>query len=169
MPMIAAGDYIQLFGAYGVGASGRVLGNTATDTTNLQNASFGLGNAAWGLYDAVVVNNSLELSKSYSFGAEFKHYFAPTVAAYVGGTFGAINYGQGRNNASTSGQDPHNANLWGTAIGLIWSPVSGLEINPEVAYRKANVTSDTGLINGNKTGVKSDDQYIGRLRIARSF
>ena len=109
------------------------------------------------------------LSKSYSFGGEFKHYFAPTVAAYVGGSFGAVDYGSGKKSASTSGLAPHNANMWGTAIGVIWSPVSGLEINPEVAYRKSNITSDTGITNGNKTGVKSDDQWIGRLRVARSF
>ena len=71
--------------------------------------------------------------------------------------------------ASTSNLAAHNANMCGAALGLMWSPVAGLEINPEVAYRKANITSDAGVTNGNKTGVKSDDQYIGRLRVARSF
>ena len=169
MPMIAAGDYISVFGAYGLGAAGRTIGGAATDTSGLQNAAMGMGNAVWSLYDSVVVNGELNLSKSYSFGGEFKHYFAPSVAAYVGGTFGAINYGAGKNYASTSAMDPHNANMWGTAIGLIWTPVAGFEVNPEVAYRKANISSATGVNNGNKTGVKSDDQYIGRLRVARSF
>ena len=178
LPMIAAGDYIYGYAAYAEGALGRTLGNTATDTANSAaagagtggNASFGLGNATWGGYD--ITNNADMhgvLSKSYSFGGEFKHYFAPTVAAYVGGSFGAVDYGSGKKSASTSGLAPHNANMWGTAIGVIWSPVSGLEINPEVAYRKSNITSDTGITNGNKTGVKSDDQWIGRLRVARSF
>ena len=179
LPMIAAGDYINAYGAYGVGAMGRVLGNTATDTANSTtgaagaggNASFGMGNATWGGYDAVAntTTGAVTLSKAMSFGGEFKHYFAPTVAAYVGGSFGSVNYGAGKRSASVSGMDPHNANMWGAALGLVWSPVAGLEINPEVAYRKANITSDNGITNGNKTGVKSDDQYIGRLRVARSF
>jgi len=169
LPMLAAGDYLNIHGAYAEGALGRTMGNTATDTSSLQNASFGLGNAAWGGYDAVVVNGHLKLSTSYSYGAEFKHFFTPTVAGYVGGSFGAVRYGSGKNAASTSGQDPHDADMWGVALGAIWSPVSGLEINPEVAYRKANISSDTGVTNGYKTGVKSDDQFIGRLRVARSF
>jgi hypothetical protein len=179
LPMIAAGDYVYGYAAYALGALGRTLGNTATDTANSAaaaagaggNASFGMGNATWGGYDAIVntTSGAVTLSKSYSFGGEFKHYFAPTVAAYVGGSFGAVNYGSAKMGASTSGLAAHNANMWGAALGLIWSPVAGLEINPEVAYRKANITSDAGVTNGNKTGVKSDDQYIGRLRVARSF
>jgi len=174
LPMIAAGDYIYAYGAYGVGAMGRTLGNTATDTANSTttggNASFGLGNATWGGYDAVVdANGALKLSTSYSFGGELRHFFAPTVSAYVGGSYGAVDYGSTQMRASESGAAPHNANMWGVALGVIWSPIAGLEINPEVAYRKSSITSDTGIINGNKTGVKSDDQYIGRLRVARSF
>jgi fermentation-respiration switch protein FrsA (DUF1100 family) len=179
LPMIAAGDYISGYAAYGVGAMGRVLGNTATDTANSAiagagaggNASFGLGNAGWGGYDVVMnyVNGVYNLSKSMSFGGEFRHFFAPTVSAYIGGSFGSVNYGVGKQSASTSPLAPHNANMWGTALGVVWSPVSGLEINPEVAYRKSNITSDTGVTNGNKVGVKSDDQWIGRLRVARSF
>ena len=178
LPMIAAGDYVYAYGAYAVGAMGRTLGNTATDTANSGvasgtaaggNASFGLGNATWGGYDAVVdANGALKLSTSYSFGGQFTHYFAPTVQAYVGGSFGAVRYGSTKMSANVSGVAPHDANMWGVALGVIWSPISGLEINPEVAYRKANITSDTGITNGWKTGVKSDDQYIGRLRVARS-
>ena len=179
LPMIAAGDYIMGYASWATGALGRTIGNTATDTANSAiaaagaggNASFGMSNATWGGYDAVfnTTTGSMTLSKSYSFGGEFKHYFAPTVAAYVGGSFGAVDYGAGKQSASTSGLAAHNANMWGVAVGAIWSPVSGFEINPEVAYRKANITSNTGVTNGNKTGVKSDDQYIGRLRVARSF
>jgi hypothetical protein len=179
LPMIAAGDYIYGYATYALGAMGRTLGNTATDTANSAvaaldkggNASFGMGNATWGGYDAVLntTTGAVTLSKSYSFGGQFTHYFAPTVSAYVGGSFGAVNYGAGKQSASVSGLAAHNANMWGAALGLIWSPVAGLEINPEVAYRKANITSDNGITNGNKTGVKSDDQYIGRLRVARSF
>ena len=178
LPMIAAGDYISVYGAYGVGAMGRTLGNTATDTGNSVpggagtggNASFGMGNATWAGYDATTGENGNPiLSKSYSVGGEFKHFFTPTVAAYVGGTFGAVNYGGGNIRTWTSNLVPHNANMWGTALGVIWTPVAGLEINPEVAYRQSNIKSEFGVSNGNKQGVKSDDQWIGRLRVARTF
>ena len=181
LPMIPAGDYVNIYAAYAIGASGRTIGSVATDTANSitpsatasgGNASFGMCNAAWGGYDAVgdLASNTVKLSTSYSFGGEFKHYFTPTVAAYVGGTYGAIRYGFGHRMSSVVfAAAPHDADMWGVALGAIWSPVSGLEINPELAYRKADIKADNGVINGTKYGVKSDDQYIGRIRVARSF
>ena len=77
LPMIAAGDNIQLFGAYGVGAAGRTIGNTATDTT-YDNYSYGVGRVNGGLYDGVQTATTLTLTKSYSYGAQFQHFFAPT-------------------------------------------------------------------------------------------
>ena len=179
LPMIAAGDYITAFAAYANGNSARTIGNTATDTANSAasaagkggNNSFGLGDARWAAYDVTgnVSTGEAKLSTSYSFGGEFKHYFTPSVAAYIGGNYGAIKYGSGKQSSSISEFAPHDANMWGVALGAIWSPVAGLEINPEVAYRKSNITASNGVVDGNKQGIKNDDQYIGRLRVARSF
>jgi len=179
LPMIAAGDYATVYGAYANGALGRTIGNVATDTANSAlsavgvggNNSFGLGDARWAGYDATVNTTTglVKLSTSFSLGGEFKHYFTPSVAAYLGGTYGAIRYGSGKQSSSISEFAPHDANMWGVALGAVWSPVSGLEINPEVAYRKSNISGGNGVVDGNKQGVKNDDQYIGRIRVARSF
>ena len=59
--------------------------------------------------------------------------------------------------------------MYTAELGVIWTPVAGLEVNPSVAYGKA--TAKVALVdsfNSAKT-LKSDDQYVARLRVARSF
>ena len=62
--------------------------------------------------------------------------------------------------------------MWGGELGLIWTPISGLEINPSIAYRKQDITRAPYAAcpsNGFKTNICSDDWYEARLRVARSF
>ena len=185
LPMIAAGDNLQLLASYGQGAAGRTIGNLTTDT-NASNASGGQGNAQWAVYDGAVIGtngaaataagpNKLVLSTSYNVGAQFQHFFTPTVSAYLGGSFGKITYGnqvKGSVGASTSALVPRDGDMWGGEFGVIWSPISGLEINPSIAYRKQDITRAPYTAcpsNGFKTNVCSDDWYEARLRVARSF
>ncbi len=170
LPSIAAGDNLQVFGAYGVGAAGRVIGNTATDTANGTggNYSYGVGRTNGGLYDGVQSATNLTLTKSYSYGAQFQHFFAPKVSAYVAGSYGKLDIPGSVQNTTTL----RDIAVWGVGLGVIWSPVAGLEINPEVAYRKATSSDvDVGSANAKAEGssLKSDDSMTYRLRIARSF
>ena len=57
----------------------------------------------------------------------------PNLSAYVGGTYGKLDLPGSVQNTTTL----RDIAVMGVGLGLIWSPVSGLEINPEVAYRKA--------------------------------
>ena len=169
LPMIASGDNIQVFGAYAVGAAGRTVGNTMTDTNSTSgNYGFGIGRASMNVYDAFQDATSLTLSKSYSYGAQLQHYFAPTVSAYVGGTYGAIqNPGAWKNTGANK-----DGAVWGAAVGVIWAPATGLEINPEVAYRQARlsaVDSISDLAGYEGTSKKTDSAMYYRLRVARSF
>jgi len=179
LPMLAAGDNIQLFGAYGVGASGRVIGNTATDTANSTavagaattggNMSYGVGRTNGGLYDAVyTTEGAISLTKSYSYGAQFQHFFSPTVSSYVAGTYGKLDIPGAYQNATTL----RDIAVWGVGLGVIWSPVKGLEINPEVAYRKAtssDVDTQSSQAVAEGSSRKSDSSWTYRLRVARSF
>jgi hypothetical protein len=169
LPSLAAGDNILFHGAYGVGASGRTFGNFVTDT-NPTNASNAFQLMSVGVYDGVQLNNTLSLSKSYSFGAQFQHYFTPTVSAYVAGNYAAVDYGSNANKTvGTSGKLPHDFNTYTSELGVIWTPIAGLEINPSVAYAKITLkVAEANSFNSAKT-LKSDDQYAVRLRVARSF
>ena len=169
LPMLAAGDTILFHGAYALGATGRTYGNAVTDS-NPQNSSAAQGMMGVGVYDSVVdnVNRTQILSKSWSVGAEFRHFFAPTVSAYVSGNYASIDYGRARVLVDgLSGAYPQNFQHWASELGVIWSPVTGLEINPSVAYRK--LSTDRAIPGYNSVNIKSDDQYTVRLRVARSF
>ena len=81
-----------------------------------------------------------------------------------------MDYGSAKNTTvGTSGKLPHNFNMQTAEFGLIWSPIAGLEINPSVAYGRIAVS--TAVPNGFNSAVtiKSDDQYLARIRVARSF
>jgi hypothetical protein len=185
LPMLAAGDNIQLLASYGQGAAGRVLGNLTTNT-NASNSSGGQGNAQWAVYDGAVIGssgtaasaagpNKLVLSTAYNIGAQFQHFFTPTVSSYLGGSFGKITYGnqvKGSVGASVASSVPRDGDMWGGELGLIWTPISGLEINPSIAYRKQDITRAPYAAcpsSGFKTNICSDDWYEARLRVARSF
>ena len=169
LPSLAAGDNILFHGAYGVGTTGRTFGNVVTDT-NPTNASATMNVLSVGVYDGVQLNNTLSLSKSYSFGAQFQHYFTPTVSAYVAGNYAAVSYGaNATKTVGLSGKLPHDFSMMAAELGVIWTPVAGLEINPSVAYGKATLkVAEVDGFNSAKN-LKSDDQYGVRLRVARSF
>ena len=65
--------------------------------------------------------------------------------------------------------------VWGVGLGVIWSPVKGLEINPEVAYRKATssfadvASGNAAVVGGEGSSLRNDDSMTYRLRVARSF
>ena len=121
-----------------------------------------------GLYDGVQSATTLTLTKSYSYGGQFQHFFSPTVSAYVGGTYGKLDMPGSVQNTTTL----RDIAVWGVGLGVIWSPISGLEINPEVAYRKATSSAadaQSTAATAEGTSKKNDDAMYYRLRIARSF
>jgi hypothetical protein len=173
LPMISAGDNIQAFGSYGNGAVGRVLGNVMTDT-NPSNGSYGFGRNTIGAYDGYVVNGVFKLATAYSFGAQLEHYFAPTVSTYVAGSYGNVSYGSGNcstqaNCAASSATGPNGGNMWTVGGGIVWSPTAGLEINPEVYYRKSTQKVGNRAAGEGVATLNSDDQVGVKIRVARSF
>ncbi|MCX7316794.1 MAG: hypothetical protein NTZ22_08195, partial [Hyphomicrobiales bacterium] len=87
---------------------------------------------------------------------------------YVGGTYGKLDMPGSVQNTTTL----RDIAVWGVGLGVIWSPVKGLEINPEVAYRKATSSfDDVSSVNaaGEGSRLRNDDSMTYRLRVARSF
>ena len=175
LPMIAAGDNFQAFGSYGEGAVGRVLGNVMTDT-NPSNGSYGFGRNTIGAYDGYVRGGHLNLATAYAVGAQLEHYFAPTVSTYLAGSWGKVSYGTGNCTSqaacaaadpAAAGNGPNGGTMWTAGVGVIWSPTTGLEINPEVYYRKS--IQKVGNASEGVVTSASDDQIGVKIRVARSF
>ncbi len=163
LPMLSAGSAINVFGAYDKGASGRTLGATATDTIG-DNTSMGIGDVNTGLVDAVQTPTDLKLATHWALGGTLNYQATKEVNTYVGGAYGKQDV-PGANTGATT-----DFTYYTVGLGAIWSPVAGFTVNPEVAYRKLEKPAGTTNVGTSDNVYKrSDDQYIVRLRVARSF
>ena len=131
--------------------------------------------------DAVVVNGSLSLVKSFAVGAVFTHYFTPTVAAYIGGTYGKFDFTDAQSTAVAALTAPTGSVSGATVagnmkandyyyapveFGINWTPVKGLVINPSITYAFVGAAAaNTGIAEAKK----SDTDIISRIRVTRSF
>jgi len=115
--------------------------------------------------DAVGDNNS-QMTKSWSVGGGFEHFWVPTVSTTLFGHYTSIDQ-YGANNT---------VNIYSIGSKTAWSPVKGLVIGGEVYYSKlthdAALGTATATVNNvaiDTSGGKKTDQWTGRLRVSRAF
>jgi hypothetical protein len=165
LPMLSPGSAINVYGAYDKGNSARSLGATATNTTD-GNRSFALGDVNTGLIDAVQTATSLTLVSHWSVGGTLNYQATKALNTYLGGGYGRQEVPGSVANTS----DVTDFTYWTMGLGAIWSPVAGFTINPEVAYRKLSKPAGTTNAGTSDDSAKtSDDQFVARLRVARTF
>jgi hypothetical protein len=98
--------------------------------------------------------------------AEFTHYFTPTVAAFVGGSYAKLDWDSAAQALNTVNQNP--TSVYTAYLGAIWSPVKGFRIVPEVNYSK--VTGKYAMpASGAEPSSKSLDSWQGRIQVRRDF
>ena len=171
LPMIAAGDSIMLNGAYGSGFNQFVwrnsVGDVAANSTNRMAYAAGMYGTG-SLNDAVVntVNGQTYLSTSFGGNAEFTHYFTPTVAAFLGGSYGKISWDSAAQALATANQNP--ASIYTAYLGVIWSPEKGFKIVPEVNYSKVS-NKYAVAASGAEPATKTQDAWQGRIQVRRDF
>jgi hypothetical protein len=171
LPMIAAGDSIMFNGAYGSGFNQFVFRNSVGDVAANSTNRFAY---ATGMYstgsvnDAVVnvANGQTYLATSFGGNAEFTHYFTPSVAAFVGGSYAKISRDAAAQVLNTANQNP--SSITTAYLGVIWSPVKGFKIVPEVNYSKVSAKY-TMAASGAEPATKSHDAWQGRIQVRRDF
>jgi hypothetical protein len=171
LPMIAAGDTLLLNGAYASGFNQFVWRNNTGDKTanNSNGFQFAGGMYNTGTINDVVVNvanGQTYQAKSYGGNAEFTHYFTPSVAAFLGGSYAKLNW-------DSAAQALSNANINPTAVytgylGAIWSPVKGFKIVPEVHYSHISAKYQFAA-SGAEPAAKNLDAWGGRIQVRRDF
>ena len=171
LPMIAAGDSIMFNGAYGSGFSQFVwrnsVGDVAANATNRMAYAPGMYNTG-SINDAVVntATGQSYLNTSFGGNAEFTHYFTPSVAAFVGGSYGKISWDSAAQALNTANQNP--ASIYTAYLGVIWSPVKGFKIVPEVNYSKVS-NKYAVAASGAEPATKTMDAWQGRIQVRRDF
>ena len=171
LPMIAAGDTLLLNVVYASGFNQAVWRNSVGDVAANSTNRFAYAPGMYGtgsVNDAVVnvANGQTYQSKSMGGVAEFTHYFTPTVAAFVGGSYAKLDWDSAAQALNTVNQNP--TSVYTAYVGAIWSPVKGFKIVPEVTYAK--VTGKYAMpASGAEPSSKSLDAWQGRIQIRRDF
>ncbi len=187
LPMLGAGDSFQVEGAWAKGAADYTGVSANPYSTNIsQGYRKGSIGPVIEFFDSYVNANGQSLSTAYSFNAELRHFWTPTIRS-------SLAYGYNKFKAPAAAQNP--ANLQG-AIGtsasngfisnfpsgqinqvtanLIWSPVPKLDLGLE-GYWADMKTDCAGLAAVNcgaaaeQTRGKSNDLYGGLFRARRDF
>jgi hypothetical protein len=195
VPYFAAGDYFYLEAAYAKGAAAYTnSGFPGRYNAGAYASAFGVDN----MYDGVVgPTGHMTLTPSYSVLASYEHYWTPTIRQglfgsydhyyYSGGIRTAAGFAQGAACptcfgtfvfAMPGGATPYNpfstnyngASIWYAGSNLIWSPVKGLDIGVEVFYARDDFQHKEWDVNvGTGRLIKSNDLWLGRMRISKDF
>ena len=133
LPMLAAGDSISIQGT---------LAKGATDYTNPLNFFSGISSVYKNKYTVgvsandgyVQTNGQLALAKTYSFFAGIQHFFSPQVRSSLFSSYLNVSYAQSLGTAA-------NSKVYLVGTNVIWMPVKGVEIGPEVVYTHVALSS----------------------------
>ncbi|MDR3493618.1 MAG: porin [Ancalomicrobiaceae bacterium] len=149
LPMIGAGDKIDIQASYSEGA---------LDWVNSQwGPQVGTGGIVG---DATVLTSGgSKLTSAWGVGVGFQHNFSSTVFVQLeGGAAGVTGY-------TVDGLKGSSFNQYDAAMSLGWTPVKNLTITGDLEYRAVDFTSTTKA----EWTVKDADAWIVGLRVKRSF
>ncbi len=184
---LSPGDKLWLQAAYEKGALSYIWGNNLASGYGAVsgNRFYGSGfspadtSAGWNtnLYDCIfTLSGACEQQSGWSIVAAYKHYWIPTLASAIFGSFTQINYS---NNALAGfGGAVGMSNLKATRVGtnLVWTPIKGFDIGAEFMYVNASQSRPVGLAPDSaltSVGLPafrgSQNEYEGRVRVQRAF
>jgi hypothetical protein len=157
LPMIAAGDNLIVQGAYSEGAP--------------YYNGFGTGAGAGGLnapiVDAIVTTTgAVKLTRVWSIGANFTHFWLPTLRSNFGVSYAQVDH-RGLGNVAFG--KTFDFNEWIAIGNLIWNPVRNMDIGVEVAYRNVDPRGVRIVSTNDGRLVGREDVWEARLRIQRDF
>ena len=185
LPMLAAGDSIQGWVAYGVGALSYVavpslnsnslytpnyLGGFLRNDRDMTIYCVGVGCTSYGAEQTAALN----------IAGIFTHYWTPSLRSNFVASYLRITPGRVTRNTDWANGGLSNANVWSVQSSLIWSPVKNFDIGIELAYARLS-QSLTGFNGGLPTAVPctaaapmcnasiSPNNWTGRMRVERTF
>jgi len=153
LPMIAAGDRLELTAVYADRLGDLINGNSSLNTPSSgAYVSNPLGGPATKFEDAT----------AWQVAAQFRHHWTPMLRSQI--------------YASYVQKDLHNSTASGTGMtlghALIWSPTRGFDIGLELNYLRSTWNQQAARVGYNNNahvgGVK-EDNWTGKMRIQRNF
>jgi hypothetical protein len=165
LPMIAAGDALWLEGNYADGMTEYTInwGNAKSSDTKRNVAGLGFNPASVIDYSA-----GIETVKSYNLAANFQHWFAPQHRTTFIATYGAFKAPTLAKALAWDGKKGFgDGTVWNVGAQYAFLPTAGFEIGVEALY--ARMKQDVSLTAGAAATSRSDGNWTGRMRVARTF
>ncbi|MBN9082723.1 MAG: hypothetical protein BGP04_00865 [Rhizobiales bacterium 62-17] len=175
LPMLAQGDHVQVWAAYGVGAldyvtSAGVNSNTAIAANYLGGFLRMDRNMTLFCVNAACTAGGSEQTRAFNVTGIFTHYWTPSLRSNLIGTYTQIDPGSVTKNTAWANGGLSKANVWGVMGSLIWSPVRNFDIGVELSYARLNQNLPLSVPAG--LGVLANvnpNNWSGRMRVERSF
>jgi hypothetical protein len=185
LPMLATGDSVVGWVAYGVGSldytamvglnsntslASNYVGGFLRMDRNMTVYCVGAGCPAFGVEQAKVLN----------LAAIFTHYWTPSLRSNLQGTYIRLTPGNVTRNTDWTNGGLSAATGWSVQGNVIWSPVRNFDIGAELSYARLNQTL-AGFAGGLPTPVPcsaaapmcaasvSAGNWTGRMRVERTF
>jgi Porin subfamily len=193
---LSPGDKLWLQAAYEQGAFGYIAGNNLGFNYGAvnQNRYAGSGftpsdySAGWNAQpnaDCVFTSSTLgtfpgsvscQQQTGWDITGAYKHYWIPTLASAVYGSYMTVNYSGDALSGFGGGVGISNIKEGRIGTNLVWTPLKGFDIGAEFMYVHINQSRPVGLAPDavlNAVGLPSfqpnNNQYEGRLRVQRAF
>jgi len=157
LPMIAAGDNLQLTAGYTNGMLDMILGqglngNTAKNGTYMGGLlRFDRSMTIFCRADSVAgigcASVGSEQTKAWNVGGQFTHFWTPTVRQTIAASYVRVTPGTVQQNTDWQVGGLSKASAWTVGSNVTWSPVSGFDIGVELTYARLKQTV-TGLNGG---------------------
>jgi len=175
LPMLAAGDSIQAWAAYGVGALSYVT-NSGINTNPPVSGSF-LGGFLRADRDLTMfcVNaacsvGGVEKTRAFSLAGIFTHYWTPSLRSHLIGSYVQITPGNVARSTAWANGGLSRATVWNVMGSLVWSPVRNFDIGVELSYARLNQSLPLSVPVGLGTLASvSPNNWTGRMRVQRTF
>ncbi|MDF2118818.1 porin [Roseiarcaceae bacterium H3SJ34-1] len=185
LPMLAAGDSVQAWVAYGVGALSYVaIPNLNSNTIATANylGGFLRGDRDMTIYcaGAGCLSYGAEQTAALNVAGIFTHYWTPSLRSNFIASYLRVTPGRVTRNTDWTNGGLSEATAWSVQSNLIWSPVKNFDIGVELSYARLQ-QSLTGLNGGLPTAVPctaaapmcnasiSPSNWTGRMRVERTF
>ncbi len=185
---LSPGDKLWLEAAYEKGAFGYIAGNNLGFNYGAvnQNRYAGSGfhpsdySAGWNVQpnsDCVFTGSgSCEQQSGWDITGAYKHYWLPTLASAVYGSYMEVHYSGDALAGFGGGVGVSNIKEGRIGTNLVWTPLKGFDIGAEFMYVHLNQSRPAGLAPDavlDAAGLPSfqanTNQYEGRLRVQRAF
>ena len=183
LPMLAAGDSIQAFIAYGDGALDYTAYSSANEnsavTTNYL-GGFLRNDRNLTVFCTTGGACGVESTKAFNLAGMFTHYWTPWLRSNLIGSYARITPGTRTQNTDWTAGGLSQVTAWDIKHSLIWSPVRNFDIGLELSYARLTqrLTNNPGALptalactaaSAQCSASVNTNNWTGRVRVERTF